>query len=296
MGKTIFESLLGTESSQQKKTEKKKAQYYKLKEELLALEQELFERKEEEVVADSTKEEVKEATEEEKKTTPTEELLLEKENMLKLKEKELKKREKQLQSQQNQFTDSVNLEPILKPVQQSLDAIKELVSGENAELISLLGKTEDRLQRRDSDLQCFQEDFYRKSITPYIRQFISLGDMMRKIMYETIDESTLKNEHYWHEQFGKIIESINYILRDFSFTTYQEGKEGDNYLPQKQEVISYKETQNAELDKKISRSLNPGYVWTLPYIIKAKANGTQQPLKEYELIFRKEQVETYKLI
>ena len=77
--------------------------------------------------------------------------------------------------------------------------------------------------------------------------------------------------------------------------TYQEGSYGMAYNPQKQDVVAYKETEDPELDKKVSRSLNPGYIWTLPYIIKAKANGEPLPLKSYELIFRKEQVETFKL-
>lgn len=288
MGKTILESLLGSDDSQQKKIEKKQLQYKKLKEELAALERELSKDKcEEESVLD---------TMEEAGQNPKEVVLSEKEELLLQKEKELEEREKNLQKQQDLIIESGSIGEILQKILVSLDGIKEQASVENADLLALLEKADERLQRRDSDVQSYQEDFYRKSITPYIRQFIVLGDMMRKIMNETIDEHLLKDESYWHNQFGKVIESINYILRDFSFTVYQDAKEGENYNPQKQEVISFKETDNVDLDKKISKSLNPGYVWTLPYIIKAKVNGTQLPLKEYELIFRKEQVETYKLI
>lgn len=288
MGKTILESLLGSDDSQQKKIEKKQLQYKKLKEELAALERELSKDKaEEERVLD---------TMEEAGQNPKEVVLQEKEELLLQKEKELEEREKNLQKQQDLIIESGSIGEILQKILVSLDGIKEQASVENADLLALLEKADERLQRRDSDVQSYQEDFYRKSITPYIRQFIVLGDMMRKIMNETIDEHLLKDESYWHNQFGKVIESINYILRDFSFTVYQDAKEGENYNPQKQEVISFKETDNVDLDKKISKSLNPGYVWTLPYIIKAKVNGAQLPLKEYELIFRKEQVETYKLI
>lgn len=288
MGKTILESLLGSDDSQQKKIEKKQLQYKKLKEELAALERELSKDKcEEESVLD---------TMEEAGQNPKEVVLSEKEELLLQKEKELEEREKNLQKQQDLIIESGSIGEILQKILVSLDGIKEQASVENADLLALLEKADERLQRRDSDVQSYQEDFYRKSITPYIRQFIVLGDMMRKIMNETIDEHLLKDESYWHNQFGKVIESINYILRDFSFTVYQDAKEGENYNPQKQEVISFKETDNVDLDKKISKSLNPGYVWTLPYIIKAKVNGAQLPLKEYELIFRKEQVETYKLI
>ena len=48
--------------------------------------------------------------------------------------------------------------------------------------------------------------------------------------------------------------------------------------------------------QKVRRTINPGYVWTLPYVLKAKANGEEHPLKEYRMIFRREQVECFKYI
>ena len=180
----------------------------------------------------------------------------------------------------------------LQKIQDVLAEIKNDLFSGNSELIALLDKAENRLQRRDAEVQSFQEDYYRKTITPYIRQFIALGDMMRKVVDEAPEET---KGQYIEAQFGKIVESIDYILRDFSFAAYQEGEYGSDYNPQKQDVVAYKETDKIELDKKVSRSLNPGYVWTLPYIIKAKANGESLPLKSYEFIFRKEQVETFKL-
>lgn len=182
---------------------------------------------------------------------------------------------------------------MLNDISSELKVLREYVSNEKDELLTLLNKTEDRLQRRDADIQAFQEDYYRKSTTPFIRQFIALSDMMRRIMDEPIDERCPDKEEYWKQQFGKVIESIGYILRDFSLITYQDGAYGKEFDPQKQDVVRHIETDQPELDKKISKSINPGYIWTIPYIIKAKANGEPLPLKEYQLIFRKEQVETF---
>lgn len=202
----------------------------------------------------------------------------------------LKQNEDKTCNPQEVFLD--NFKDALQEIQNVLVSVQNGLSVENVQLLALLDKTETRLLRRDSEVQSFQEDFYRKTITPCIRQFIALGDMMRKV----IDESPVEEKgQYFELQFGKIVESIDYILRDFSFSVYQEGKYGMSYNPQTQDVVAYKETDNPELDKKVSRSLNPGYIWTLPYIIKAKANGEPLPLKSYELIFRKEQVETFKL-
>ena len=216
---------------------------------------------------------------------------------IQLKDKELDELKKLLKKNETENKESQNdslsfFKSAFDEMQHILLDVKNALSVENAELVSLLNKTEDRLLRRDAEVQSFQEDYYRKTITPCIRQFIALGDMMRKVIDETPEDAGVQ---YFKVQFGKIIESIDYILRDFSFVTYQEGSYGMAYNPQKQDVVAYKETEDPELDKKVSRSLNPGYIWTLPYIIKAKANGEPLPLKSYELIFRKEQVETFKL-
>ncbi|MCD8136235.1 MAG: hypothetical protein LUH01_09920, partial [Parabacteroides gordonii] len=153
-------------------------------------------------------------------------------------------------------------------------------------------KLEDMLIERNSQIQRYQEDTYRKVTAPFIRQFISLADMMSTVMYE--DEQEPKNETYWKGQFVEIIKSIRFILNDFSVANYTEGHDRSEFNPNRQEVISTIETDDETLDKKICRSLTPGYVWELPYIIRPKANGEKHPLKAYEFILRKERVETYK--
>lgn len=153
-------------------------------------------------------------------------------------------------------------------------------------------KLEEMLIERNSQIQRYQEDTYRKITAPFIREFISLADMMSTVIHE--NELDPKNETYWKEQFGEIIKSIRFILNDFSVVNYTEGLDHTEFNPNRQEVISTIRTDDEALDKKVYRSLNPGYVWELPYIIRPKANGEKHPLKVYEFILRKEQVETYK--
>lgn len=153
-------------------------------------------------------------------------------------------------------------------------------------------KLEDILSERNAQIQRYQEDTYRKITAPFIRQFISLADMMNTVMYE--DEKEPKDKTYWKEQFGELIKSIRFILNDFSVANYTEGFDRTEFNPNRQEVISTIETEDETLDRKVCRSLNPGYIWELPYIIRPKANGEKHPLKAYEFILRKEQVETYK--
>lgn len=175
-----------------------------------------------------------------------------------------------------------------------LSTLTDKIDTENRELVRVLEKTEDKLMLREADVQSFQEDLFRKSTTPYLKQFIALGDMMRKLVAETTENEKPSNT-YLHEQIQKLIESIDYILRDFSVEVYKHIPEEVQFNPQNQEVVAYCPTDNSELDRKVRRTINPGYIWTLPYILKAKANGEQLPLKEYSAIFRREQVECYKL-
>lgn len=210
--------------------------------------------------------------------------LNQKEEELKEKEKLLESREKEIQAREQQKTD-------IDVTDKLLQELKESFLQERIELTALLNKLEDKLSRRETDLQQYQEDIYRKMATPYIRQFITLGDMIQKVLFDSADNTSA---FFWQEQLSKIRESINYILKDFSVKTYT-SVNNNNFDPEKQEVASYWETTDILLDKKVRRSLAPGYIWTLPYIVKAKANGEPHPLKAYEFILRKEQVETYKL-
>ena len=224
--------------------------------------------------------------------------LNQKEEELKEKEKLLESREKAIQAREQQKTD-------IDVTDKLLQELKESFLQERIELTALLNKLEDKLSRRETDLQQYQEDIYRKMATPYIRQFITLGDMIQKVLFDSADLGDMiqkvlfdsadnTSAFFWQEQLSKIRDSINYILKDFSVKTYT-SVNNNNFDPEKQEVASYWETTDILLDKKVRRSLAPGYIWTLPYIVKAKANGEPHPLKAYEFILRKEQVETYKL-
>ncbi len=173
-----------------------------------------------------------------------------------------------------------------------LETLSNKINIENRELIQVLDKVEDKLMRKETELQYFQEDSHLKATAPYLKQFIHLGDMIRKV----IDENPATPEEsasYLLEQFKRLTESIDFILNDFSVESYSHDKGNDVFDPHTQQAFEYP-TDDIMLDKKIRRTLNPGYVWTLPYILKAKANGEAHPVKEYRMIFRREQVECFK--
>lgn len=179
-------------------------------------------------------------------------------------------------------------------VRQVLENLSAKIDGENRDLLRTLDKVEDKLMRRESELQNFQEDSRLKATAPFLKQFIHLGDMMRKVVDENPSEAGASSA-YLLEQFRQLIDSIDFILRDFSVDVFRHDEEDTRFDPHTQQAFDYP-TDDPALDKKVRRTVNPGYVWTLPYVLKAKASGEEHPLKEYRMIFRREQVECFKYI
>lgn len=222
------------------------------------------------------------------------------ERLIAEKEKELQ--EKDHSAETNQPTTRIPIDKIVEELKAAFDdkakLILETLSGkidlENRELVRTLDKVEDKLMRKEADLQGFQEDSHLKATAPYLRQFIHLGDMIRKVIEDNPDNAE-RSAPYLLEQFKRLADSIDFILKDFSMEVFRHEEGNTTFDPHTQQAFEYP-TDDATLDKKVRRTLNPGYVWTLPYILKAKANGEEHPLKEYRMIFRREQVECFKYI
>lgn len=213
----------------------------------------------------------------------------------KTKDDEKHKEEGHIEGQGN---DNSSLEKLWQELRDTIEqmslTLSEKIDNENMELVNILNKVEDKLMRKESDLQGFQEDFRLKATAPFLKQFINLGDMMRKVI-DDIPSNTNEAVSYLQKQMQQLIESIDCILRDFSVEPFRHNEEDTTFDPYTQQSFEYP-TDDPDIDKKIRRTLNPGYVWTLPYIIRAKANGEEHPLKEYRMIFRREQVECFKYI
>lgn len=191
-----------------------------------------------------------------------------------------------------------NIEDLKKDVREGMNQVLENLSvkidQENRELVRVLDKVEEKLMRKEADLQGFQEDSRLKATAPFLKQFIHLGDMMRKVVEENPVEPEA-SAAYLLAQIRQLTDSIDFILRDFSVDVFRHDESDTRFDPHTQQAFEYL-TDDPTLDKKVRRTINPGYVWTLPYILKAKANGEEHPLKEYRMIFRREQVECFKYI
>lgn len=192
-----------------------------------------------------------------------------------------------------QPTETIDMKPILEKI----ESLEQTVQTSKSEILEQLlenEKLEDLLRDRNGIIQSYQEDIYKKLTMPLLKQFISLADMMSIVLQDK--ETEEKDAAYWKKQFEETIKSVYFTLKDFSVNTYKEAQNGDAFDPNRQEVSSTQETTDEQLDKKIYRSVSPGYTWELPYILRPKANGEKHLQTAYEFIIRKEQVETYKYI
>ena len=85
------------------------------------------------------------------------------------------------QENDNYILDKLRLE-LRDAIGQMSLTLSEKIDSENLELVRILDKVEDKLRRKESELQGFQEDFRLKATAPFLRQFIDLGDMMRRVI------------------------------------------------------------------------------------------------------------------
>ncbi len=195
------------------------------------------------------------------------------------------------------ITSKGDLEPVKQTIKEevklALETLVGKIDNENRDLVNVLDKVEDKLSRKEADVQRFQEDSLLKLTSPYLRQFISLGDMMRSLMND-VPEAPEEALPFLKENMDKLLETIDFILRDFSVEVYRHNPEDKQFDVQRQQQVADCPTDDPALDKMVSRTVNPGYIWTLPYILRAKVNGEELPVKKYQFVFRAEQVECYK--
>ena len=134
-----------------------------------------------------------------------------------------------------------------------LEKLSAKIDQENRDLVHVLDKVEDKLMRKEADLQGFQEDSRLKATAPFLKQFIHLGDMMRKV----VDENPAGAEAsaaYLLEQFKQLTDSIDFILRDFSVDVSRRNEGDMRFDPHTQQAFDYP-TDDPALDKKVRRTI-----------------------------------------
>lgn len=180
-----------------------------------------------------------------------------------------------------------NLDTDLQNSYNSLVKENKRLQENNEELLSKLDSKQERLEEI---MRNCQEDRYRKDKHSIINSIIYQLDLMRKTIYDVEHDVSLD----MLQQLKGIMIYMDNILKNESIECIQNGIEGSDLDLEKQEVIETATTDNPELNGKICRSVNPGYVWKLPYILKAKINDDGSIVSNYRYLIRPEQVITYK--
>ncbi len=153
--------------------------------------------------------------------------------------------------------------------------------------------------RIEEIVQNSQEDRYRKDKAKLIKRSIFQMALIRKTLYEF---ETQDHHETDEERIEFLLEQLNSLLT-FSETTLEQEmierleptQDGADVNLEQHEIIGYYETENTELDGKVYRSVNPAYVWRLPYILKAKVSEAGDVIKSYRFMLESEQVIIYKL-
>lgn len=224
--------------------------------------------------------------------------------MLKKKIIELIEKNEKLQNNEtasSKNTDITELTKMLQRFQSSLQTINNSIVEENVRLSKenedLESKLDSKQERLEQIMRNCEEDRYRKDKSRLINRIIYQSDCIRQVINNTdniIQEDLPKFVDFLCQQLVEINIYMETTLRDEGVYQIQNGKDGADLDLDYQEVIRTVATDNPELSGKIHRSINPGYVWNLPYILKAKVNDDGSIVSHYHYLIRPEQVVTYK--
>ena len=125
-------------------------------------------------------------------------------------------------------------------------------------------------------------------------RIIRLLDNIRSVdyKYRVEHEQMADNELFLYKQLGEIITALETVLINEGVTIRTYGNEMVN--SEFEETVQLLETQNPELDNTIARVISPAYIWTLPYILKAKVNQEGETIRSYQFILQAQKIITYK--
>lgn len=176
------------------------------------------------------------------------------------------------------------------------------ISVENKRLtkvnIDMQERLDNKQERLEQIIQTCQEDRYRKDKIKLINKYIYQIDLIRKTLYDfNINRNCESNNEavvFLESQLKEVIKGMEATLFQEMVEKIQLGEKGAIVNPDIQETIDTVATDNPELDGKIYCSISPGYIWTLPYILKAKMTDTGNEIKTYRFLIRPEQIITYK--
>ena len=183
---------------------------------------------------------------------------------------------------------------LLNEIQSERTMIREQLHELQQRNEQLEAKLEDKQERLEQINQKVQEDRFLKEKTPLLMRIIRLLDNIRSVEYKyrVEHEQMEEKEQFLYKQLGEIITALESVLINEGITILTYGNDMVN--SELVETVQLIETQNPELDNTIARVLSPAYIWTLPYILKAKVNESGEMVRLYRFILQAQKIITFK--
>ena len=189
-------------------------------------------------------------------------------------------------------------------LQGTLDAQKqelEVLRQNQEEKIKAVEEESDAKQTKlENIIQTVQEDRYRKDKLKLINRCIFQAEMIRKTVFEypdiTKEMSAEEKEEFLLKQLKSIVVGFDSMLADEGAVVTNFAAVGEKMNNEYQEAVGVRETDDESKNGTVAEIVSPGYVWTLPYILKAKLNESGEEIKRYKFLMQTEKIIAYKFV
>ena len=161
-------------------------------------------------------------------------------------------------------------------------------------------ENDSKQDRLENIIQTVQEDRYRKDKLKLINRCIFQSEMLRKTIYEypeiTKDMSAEEKEAFLLKQLNSVVIGYDSMLADEGAVVTHFAAVGEKMDKENQEAVGARETDDESKNGTVAEVVSPGYVWTLPYILKAKVNESGEEIKRYKFLMQTEKIIAYKFV
>lgn len=193
--------------------------------------------------------------------------------------------------------ESETIEDLIRQKAEELDRRLQELTSERQALAEKLTRSEERFYQLT---QTVQEDRNRKDKARLLGACIDEANLIRGSLRDFRERRKNGNlsksaEQELEEMLEKIVEHFDRrILRTERVEVLPKANSGSDFREDIQDVVDYQPTDDPQMDRKVARSESPAYVWTLPYILKAKVDGDGNEINSYRFLLEREKVIIYK--
>lgn len=198
-------------------------------------------------------------------------------------------------TEQRQDYDAI--ESLIQRKFEDLELRLQEMASERQALVEKLASSDERFYQLT---QTVQEDRYRKDKTRLLKACIDEANLIRSSLNDfrkRRDNGELEKsaEEELEEMLVKIVNHFyQRILRTEHVEVLPEAVPGSDFQEDTQEIVDSVQTDDPQMAGKVACSESPAYVWTLPYILKARVDGDGNEINSYRFLLEREKVIIYK--